>query len=136
MANKNHLRVSVDPLKMKCGIMGVKSPKTGEIKKCLVMPIEDNDLYNKVGEDGKITVRITFDVWENDNVSQYGDTHMVKLSHSKEWNESHTEEQKKAEPILGNARPIVLKTVADVNVPTAEVEPAVFDGQEQDNLPF
>ena len=132
---KNHLRVSVDPLKMKCGIMGVKSPKTGVVKRCLILPIEDNDFYNVV-KDGKIVVRMTFDVWENDNVSQYGDTHMVKLSHSKEWNEAHNDEQKRAEPILGNARPIVLPTVADVNVPTAEVEPAVFDGETTDDLPF
>lgn len=128
---KNHLRVSVDPLKMKCGILNVKNPKTSVSKKCLVFPIEDNDFYNKVGEDGKIVVRMTFDVWENDNISQFGDTHMVKQSHSKEWNESHTKEQKDAEPIVGNARPIVLKTVEQVNVPSADVEM-----EDDDVLPF
>ena len=129
---KNHLRVSVDPLKMKCGILNIKSPKTGVAKKCLVFPIDDNDFYNKVGDGGKVTVRMTFDVWKNREVSQYGDTHMVKLSHSKEWNESHTDEQKKAEPILGNARPIVLKTIEQVSVPEAEVVPEDYD----DQLPF
>lgn len=129
---KNHLRVSVDPMKMKCGIMSVKSPKTGVTKKCLILPIEENDFFNKVGDDGKITIRMTFDVWENDNVSQYGDTHLVKLSHSKEWNEHHTDEQKKAEPILGNARPIVLKTVEQVNIPAAEVAAE----ESTDDLPF
>lgn len=133
--SKNHLRVTVDPMKMKCGIMGVKSPKTGAVKKCLILPIEDNDIYTKVGEDGKITVRISFDVWENDNVSQYGDTHMVKQSHSKEWNESHNDEQKRAEPILGNARPIQLPSIDDVKVPEAQIEAAPFDGQ-ADDLPF
>ena len=133
---KNHLKVTVDPLKMKCGIMGVKSPKTGAVKKCLIFPIDDNDFYNKIGEDGKIVIRMTFDVWENDNVSQYGDTHMVKFSHSKEWNESHSDEDRRNEPILGNARPILVKTVADVNVPTAEVEAVPFDGEGADDLPF
>ena len=131
MDNKNHLRVSIDPLKMKCGILSIKSPKTGVTKKCLVMPIDDNDIYNKVGDDGKITVRLTFDVWENNQVSQYGDTHMVKQSHSKEWNEAHNDEQKKAEPILGNARPIELKTIEQVNVPAAELQP-----DPSDDLPF
>ena len=130
--NEDNLRVSVDPLKMKCGILNIKNPKTGVAKKCLVFPIEDNDFYNKVGEDGKVTVRMTFDVWKNREVSQYGDTHMVKLSHSKEWNESHNDEQKKAEPILGNARPIVLKSIEQVNVPEGEVVP-----EDDDNvLPF
>lgn len=128
--NEDNLRVSVDPLKMKCAILGIKS-KSGEVKKCLVMPIEDNDFYNKVGDDGKVTVRMTFDVWKNREVSQYGDTHMVKQSHSKEWNESHSDDDRKAEPILGNVRPIVLKTVEQVNVPVAEVV------QEDDSeLPF
>lgn len=129
--DKTNLRVSIDPLKMKCGIMTIKSPKTGVSKKCLVMPIDDNDIYNKVGDDGKITVRITFDVWENQQVSQYGDTHMVKQSHSKEWNEKHTDEDRKAEPILGNARPIVMKTIEQVNTPSAELDPAPTD-----DLPF
>ena len=128
---RNNLRVSVDPLKMKCGIMTIKSPKTGVEKKCLVMPIEDNDIYNKVGEDGKITIRLTFDVWENKQASQYGDTHLVKQSHSKEWNEKHSDEEKNAEPILGNARPIVAKTIEQVNTPPAELAPAP-----DDDLPF
>lgn len=131
MENKNNLRVSIDPLKMKCGIMTIKSPKTGVEKKCLVLPIEDNDIYNKVGDDGKIVIRITFDVWENAQVSQYGDTHMVKQSHSKEWNESHTDEDRKAEPILGNARPIVFKTIEQVKTPTADLAP-----DKDDDLPF
>ena len=134
--NDENLRVSVDPLKMKAAVLGIKSPKTGVTKKCLVMPIEDNDFYNKVDEHGKLVIRMTFDVWKNRETSQYGDTHMVKQSHSKEWNEAHTDEQKKAEPILGNARPIVLKTVADVNVPTAEVEAAPFEGEGDSDLPF
>ena len=131
MENKNHLRVSIDPMKMKCGILLIKSPKTGVSKKCLVLPIEDNDIYNKVDESGKIIVRLTFDVWENNQVSQYGDTHMVKQSHSREWNDAHTDEDRKAEPILGNARPIELKTIEHVNVPTAEVE-----SDPNDDLPF
>ncbi len=134
--NDENLRVSVDPLKMKAAVLGIKSPKTGVVKKCLVFPIEDNDFYNKVDDNGKLVIRMTFDVWKNRTVSQYGDTHMVKQSHSKEWNESHSEEQKKTEPILGNARPIVLKSIADVNVPVAEVEATPFEGESEDELPF
>ncbi len=129
--DKTNLRVSIDPMKMKCGIMSIKSPKTGVSKKCLVLPIDDNDIYNKVGDDGKITVRLTFDVWENRQASQYGDTHMVKQSHSKEWNEAHNDDDRRNEPIWGNARPIETKTIEQVNVPTAEIEP-----QKDDDLPF
>jgi hypothetical protein len=42
---------------------------------------------------------------------------MVKQSHSKEWNEAHTDDDRRNEPILGNAKPVMVKTIADVNVP-------------------
>ena len=128
----NNLNVSVNLLKLKAAVMGVKGKN--QVKKCVVIPIEDNDLYSKVDDNGNVSVFLNLTAWENRQQSQFGDTHMVKQSHSKEWNESHTDEDRRNEPILGNARPVLEKTIAEVNVPTADIEPAVFDGQ--DDLPF
>ena len=128
---KNNLNVSLNLLKLKAAVMGIKGKE--KVKKCVVIPIEDNDLYNKVGDDGKVSVYLSLTCWENQNVSQFGDTHMVKQSHSKEWNEAHTDDDRFNEPILGNARPVVEKTVEQLNVPTAEV---VSDEGDDDALPF
>lgn len=116
----NNLSVSINLLKMKAAVMGIKGKN--EVKKCVVIPIEDNDLYSKVSDDGTVSVFLSLACWENRDVSQYGDTHMVKQSHSKEWNASHSVEQRRDEPILGNARPIMDKSVEQLNVPIAEVE--------------
>ena len=132
---KNNLNVSINLLKMKAAVMGIKSPKTGVTKKCVIIPVDDNDLYSKVADNGKVSVYLNLTCWENEN-SQFGDTHMVKQSHSKEWNEAHTDEDRRNEPILGNARPVVEKDINSVNVPTAEVEAAPFEGEGADDLPF
>lgn len=131
----NNLNIGVNLLKLKAAVMGVKSPKTGEIKKCVIIPIEDNDLYNKVDENGKVSVFLNVTAWENRQTSQYGDTHMVKQSHSKEWNEAHTDEDRRNQPILGNASPVKEKNLDNVNVPEADVEMMPLEG-EADDLPF
>ena len=131
-----NFNVSINLLKLKAAIMAVQGKE--KVKKCLVIPIEDNDLYSRVSEDGKVSVYLSLSCWEN-RQSKYGDTHLVKQSHSKEWNDSHSEEERQGEPILGNARPIVEKTLDQVNVPTAPVAPDVpfvtGNGTDED-LPF
>lgn len=119
----NNLNVSVNLLKLKAAIMGVKGRES--VKKCVVIPIEDNDLYNKVDENGKVSVYLNLTLWETGD-SKYGDTHMVKQSHTKEWNELHNDEEKRSEPILGNARPVKERTLDQVNVPVAEVSEVPF----------
>lgn len=126
----NNLNISINLLKMKSAVMGIRGNEA--VKKCVVIPIEDNDLYSKVDENGNVSVFLNLSCWENREVSQYGDTHMVKQSHSKAWNDSHTQEQRREEPILGNARPIVERTIEQVNVPIVKVE---CDDQNSD-LPF
>lgn len=131
----NNLNVSINLLKMKAAVMGIKGKES--VKKCVVIPIEDNDLFSKVGDDGSVSVYLNLTCWENQTPSQFGDTHMVKQSHSKEWNEAHTAEQKREEPILGNARPVVERTIEQVNVPTAEaVQGSVQTSNGGDDLPF
>lgn len=130
------LNVSVNLLKLKAAILGVKGRE--RVKKCVVIPMEDNDLFSKVSDDGSVSVYLNLTCWANRETSQYGDTHKVKQSHSKEWNESHTPEQRKEEPILGNARPVIEKTIENVNVPQANIETVPFDGDVDWNnmLPF
>lgn len=126
----NDLNISINLLKMKAAVMGIKGKES--VKKCVVIPIEDNDLYSKVSDDGKVSVFLNLTAWETRNVSQFGDTHIIKQSHTKDWNESHNEEQKKAEPILGNGKPVAERTIEHVSVPVAEV----VNEQSDDELPF
>lgn len=127
----NNFSTSVDLLKLKGafvrGIQGRESKKV-----CLIIPIEDADLYSKVDENLKVQkVTLSLAHFERKEVGQYGDTHLVKQSHSKAWNESHTEEEKKAEPILGNSSPLKSENrtanVQDMALPADEFE---------DPLPF
>ena len=127
----NNLNVSINLLKMKAAVMGIKGKD--KVKKCVVIPIDDNDLFTKISEDGNVSVFLNLTCWENKEPSQYGDTHLVKQSHSKVWNDMHTQEQRREEPILGNARPVVEKTIDSLSVPAAEV---VNDYAESDDLPF
>lgn len=132
----NNLSVSLNLMKMKAAIMSVKGKE--KVKKCIVIPIEDNDLYAKVNEDGHISLYLNLSLWETPQ-SQYGDSHYVKQSHSKEWSESHSEEERRSEPILGNARPIQMPTLDKLNVPEAEVENVEMpfkDGSSDNDLPF
>ena len=63
---------------------------------------------------------------------QYGDTHLLKGDVPKEVYEQWTEEQRQAQPILGNVRPIGPKQQAV----TGSVDMNAPEGQQQDDLPF
>lgn len=74
---------------------------------CIVLPIKRNDLYVSMDDRGKVkAVYLDLVHFENREPSQYGDTHLVKQSHSKEYRQAQTDEQKKAEPILGKSKPM------------------------------
>lgn len=128
---KNEFGTNVNLLKLKGAF--VRSLQGRESKKvCLIIPIDDADLYQKVDEDLKIQkVTLSLAHFERNEVGQYGDTHIVKQSHSKAWNESHSEEEKKAEPILGNSSPLKSEHRA------AKVqEMALTENEFEDPLPF
>lgn len=127
----NNFNTNVDLLKLKGafvrGIQGRESKKV-----CLIIPIDDADLYQKVNENLKIQkVTLSLAHFERKEVGQYGDTHLVKQSHSKAWNESHTDEERKNEPILGNSSPLKTESRA------ANVQDMAFTADEfEDPLPF
>lgn len=74
--------------------------KTG-MKKCVVIPIEENHLYQ-----GNKGVYADFIGWYNDKLSN-GTTHLIKQSFSKEVREAMTEEQRLSQPTFGDVRPIL-----------------------------
>jgi hypothetical protein len=70
-------------------------------EKCIVIPIKPNNLFE--GEKGLYLDIVGFD-YEDKTGAQYPDTHLLKQSFSKEKLAAMTEDQRKALPILGNAR--------------------------------
>lgn len=70
-------------------------------KRCIVIPIEDNDMFE--GEKGVYLDIAASEVKE----PKYGDTHVLKVSLSKERYNALSDEEKKKIPIIGNMKPIV-----------------------------
>lgn len=126
------LQGSVDLLKLRNACVVTLGKETK--KRCVVIPIDDNDLYVKC-EDGSTkprSVYFSINVWERQQASQYGHTHYVKQSFSKAFRESHSKEELDAAPFLGDMKPIIRQNGA-----TQFAAPAVEMPQEQqDDLPF
>ena len=104
--------------------------KDGKQKKCLVIPIEENHLYE--GEKG---IYADFIAWEMKEKKENGATHLVKQSFPKEVREAMSEEEKRALPIFGDLRDAMTekKEMETYSVPAQAgyaTEPPV------DDLPF
>jgi hypothetical protein len=69
--------------------------------KVIVIPILENNLYE--GEKGLYLDLVGFE-FESKQTGEYKDTHLLKQSFSKEKLAAMTDEEKRALPILGNAR--------------------------------
>lgn len=103
--------------------------------KCVVIPCEENDIYisqdNQTGKAKSAHLHIT--AWENKNgISQYGDTHYIKPSYSKEFREANAEASKNA-PIIGNGKPIQSQGSAINNVAAPTIDNSIDNN---DDLPF
>lgn len=110
--------------------------KTGIIKQCVCIPIEDNHLF--VSADEKLKAKavyadINVNQYENGK-SQYGDTHYLRLSVPKEVREKMTEEEKKAIPYLGNMKPSQLQQAQSAELPINGVY--AVPEEDLDDLPF
>ncbi|WP_195375364.1 hypothetical protein [Parabacteroides leei] len=110
--------------------------KSGAKKRCLIIPIDDNDLYTI--DKGVYLNLIAF---PNDKVE--GQTHIVKQSFSKERREAMTEEEKNTLPILGGIqkpKEAVPKNGESYSTPTQydATQPAPEEQAHGsiDNLPF
>ena len=125
--------ISTDLLKLQGAfISNLKGKAT--TKQCLCIPIDDAGLY--LGQKGCYLDLAAFQLQN----SQYGDTHCVKQSLSKQKRDAMTEEERKALPIIGNMRPIQSKTqnsvgntvgVADSTMPQQN-----FSVEGDDDYPF
>lgn len=131
MEKENH-GIKVNALKYQnAGVLNIKG-RTGT-KRCLVVPIEDNHLFQSVNEDGSpkaVYLDLTaFALRE----AKYGQTHLIKQSLPKEIRESMTKEQLDAMPILGGMKQLVnpsANAAAASNVPFAQ------STEDNSNLPF
>lgn len=110
--------------------------KTGIIKQCVCIPIEDNHLFVSADENLKakaVYADINVNQYENGK-SQYGDTHYLRLSVPKEVREKMTEEEKKAIPYLGNMKPSQLQQAQSAELPINGVY--AVPEEDLDDLPF
>jgi len=104
--------------------------KDSKVKRCLVIPIEENHLYE--GEKG---IYADFIAWEMREKKENGATHLIKQSLPKEVREAMSEEEKRALPIFGDLRDAMTekKEMETYSVPAQAgyaTEPPV------DDLPF
>lgn len=117
-----NLNINVNLMKLsRTGVASIKGIK------CLVVPIAENDIY--VSYDAATmkakSAYLNLTAWENKDgkPSQYGDTHMVKQSFSKEFREANQEYCGQS-PILGNAKPFQTQQgVEVVEAPAVAVDP-------------
>lgn len=124
------------------GLMNVKG-KTGTTKKCVVIPIEDNDIFIKVSEKtdtngNKFTNRnfgLGVEVYEKRETDRYGNTHYLKRSVSKEYVNSRTQEEIDAmnKTYLGDMKPVEIPSSNQAGTiqPKQEVQAST-----DDDLPF
>ncbi|WP_055096830.1 hypothetical protein [Gabonia massiliensis] len=97
----NNLSINLNLFKFdKAAVVPLKG-KSGETKQCLVIPIEDNDLY--LGERG---VYANFIGLSSDKLNN-GKTHIIKRSFSREKQQSMSDEEFNSQPIFGDIRPII-----------------------------
>lgn len=99
--------------------------------KCVVIPIEENDIFVSVDETGKVkNIYLDLAAWANRNgVSQYGDTHLIKMSYSEDFRTAHPGVVENS-PIVGNVKPLKVGNAADI------VDAPVVNVEEDNGLPF
>lgn len=97
MANHS---IKVDLLKVKGSFVTNIQGKTAS-KRCLCIPIDDSGLF--LGEKG-CYLNLTAIELQN---PQYTDTHCLKVSFDKSVYEQMTEEERKAQPIVGGMHELV-----------------------------
>lgn len=91
----NNIAMSLDFMRFKnAGITMLTSSKTGKAKKCVIIPIEDNDLL--INEHG-VSINLIGFPYDGKKMQ----THLIKQSFTKEKRDAMTEEEKRALPILG-----------------------------------
>lgn len=124
------------------GIMTVKGSTTS--KKCVVIPIEENDIFikveNKTTKDGEPYVDKKFcigiEIYECREKDQFGNTHYMKVSTSKDFINSHSQADLdlRNKTYLGNLKTVAIPSSNQAS--TIEAPVAVAAEGEDDELPF
>lgn len=125
---------NINLLRLKnAGVMKVKGKES--IKLCIVIPIEDNDIYiNKKEETGELTTaNLSVAISQRREISKFGQTHSARLSFSQRFREAYPEDTKDA-VYIGDfkefaPRPASEVAAGNINTPTAEIV-------EDNDLPF
>lgn len=111
------------------GLMNVKGKS--EVKRCLVVPLDDNYVKIVTDESGRPKAAyLNLTAWVLKN-PKYDEPHLIKLSLPKEVREKMSDEQKKAMPIIGGMKPVVMdsNTINESNIPFVQ-------SGDTDDLPF
>ena len=125
-----NLNVSINLSALTHQVMTTKKGTMG-----MFIPFELNDLkpYEKEGN-AKGNVYLNLVAWgakDESGIDDYGNSHSIKQSFSKELSEKMTKEEKYAKPYLGNAKPF------SVGGGSSEVNNAAVEGVVgEDDLPF
>lgn len=124
--NEKNLNIRINLARYQNAGVVILQGKTGT-KKCLVIPIEENHLYQ-----GNKGVYADFVAWNNDKLSN-GNTHLIKQSLSKDVRDAMTDEQRMSQPTFGDVRPMV----SEVEQSATEFKGAVMAAADPtDDLPF
>ena len=118
-------------LKLKrAGVM--KIPGRTEVLRCLVIPIEENNIFISTDENNRPKAAyLDLTAWALKN-PKYEESHMIKQSLPKEVREKMTDEEKKAMPIIGGLKPVIFESqnaASSCDAPFAQT-------QNLDDLPF
>ena len=91
--------IKIDLLKLKGAFMRDLQGSTAT-KKCVIIPVEDNDIFI-----GKRGCYLDITALEMQN-PQYGETHFIKTDIPKAKRDAMSDEERRAQPILGGMKPI------------------------------
>ena len=99
-----NFNAKINLMKLKrAGIMSIQG--RGETLRCLVIPVEENHLFISSDEQNKPKAAyLDLTAWELRN-PKYDETHMIKQSLPKEVREQMSDEELKAQPIIGGLKP-------------------------------
>lgn len=99
-----NFNTKINLMKLKrAGIMSIQG--RGETLRCLVIPVEENHLFISSDEQNKPKAAyLDLTAWELRN-PKYDETHMIKQSLPKEVREQMSDEELKAQPIIGGLKP-------------------------------
>lgn len=110
--------------------------------RCVIIPCEENDIFiSQDQQTGKAKgAYLSVTAWakksslDANGVDQYGNSHMIKQSFSKEFREAHPEVTQQS-PIIGNGKPVKGQGSNAVNeVAAPDVSGQIDNGN--DDLPF